>query len=228
MVDWSQPVRLEYATAQEFSSGGASFSGTFVMAKVQNIAFEKAVVLHYRQFSGWGDVRLDWTANYDNYDVFSATVPYTNEFVISYSTAGRTYWDNNNLRNYRVPDFNSAVGGRVMLRRARLAAFASYQTNVSGTLYVENLSFNKRVGVRLLPDGQVTWQDIGAQYRGVASEASEAALGPVEQWDFGSPIFNVGGYTLAAYYNNLDTGEWYWDNNFGQNYHIGTGRPEIQ
>jgi hypothetical protein len=227
MADWSLPVRLEYATAQDFSSGAASFSGTFVRAKVQNIAFDKTVSLHYRQFSGWSDMRLNWTANYGNYDVFSVTAPYTNEFVISYSVAGGTYWDNNDFLNYQLPNFHSAVGGRVMLRRARLAAFASFQTNVSGALYVENLSFSKRVGIRLLPDGQTTWYDVGAQYAGVAREATQAALGPVEQWDFGSPIFNVSGYTLAAYYNNLDTDEWYWDNNFGQNYRIGGARPEI-
>jgi hypothetical protein len=227
MADWSLPVRLEYATAQEFASGAASFTGTFVQAKVQNIEFEKTVNLHYRQFSDWSVAQLDWAANYGNYDVFTIAAPYTNEFALSYSVAGSTYWDNNSFRNYHVPNFNSAIGGRVMLRRARIAAFSSFQGNVSGTLYVENLSFNKSVGIRLLPEGQASWHDIGAQYVGVAREASVVALGPVEQWDFGSPTFNVQRFSLAAYYNNLDSGEWYWDNNFGQNYSIGSARPEI-
>jgi hypothetical protein len=155
-----------------------------------------------------------------------ARAPYTNEFVVSYTVGGRTYWDNNAFRNYAVPNFRSAVGGRVMLRRARLTGFASFQTTVSGTIYVENLSFRKRVGIRLLPFGGSSWVDVDARYAGIASEGSNVALGPVERWDYTSPIFNTGGYALAAYYNNLDTAEWYWDNNFGQDYR--TSVPEIE
>ena len=228
MADWSVPVRLEYATAQDFSSGAASFRGIYVRVKVRNLAFDKQVRLHFRADSQWSDADLDWTANYGSYDVFSAArAPYTNEFAVSYYVGGRTYWDNNDSRNYSVPNFRSAVGGRVMLRRARLTGFAAFQTNVSGTLFVENLSFRKKVGIRLSPDGGASWVDVDARYVGVASEGSNVALGPVEQWDYTSPVFNTGAYVLAAYYSNLETGEWYWDNNFGQDYRL-SGQPEIE
>ena len=92
---------------------------------------------------------------------------------------------------------------------------------------MESLSFRKRVGIRLLPIGGSSWVDVDARYAGVADEGSNVALGSVERWDYGSPIFNTtGGYLLAAYYNNLDTGEWFWDNDFDQNYL--TRVPEIE
>ena len=227
MADWL-PVRLEYATAQDFSSGAASFRGSYVRVKASNLAFEKSVRLHYRVDSTWQDFELPWIAGYGTYDVFSSVGPYMNEFVISYTVDGRTYWDNNGFRNYAVPNFYNAVGGHVMHRRARLAVFASFQGNVSGVIYVENLSYNKRVGIRLLPAGESTWLDVEASYVGLANEESNVSLGPVEQWEYGSPIFNTHTFMLAAYYENLETGEWYWDNNFGRNYAISDGRPEIE
>jgi len=220
MADWVSPVRLEYATSQDFSSGAASFTGSFVRVKVDNLAFEKIVKLHYRAATGWQEVELPWTAGYGSHDIFSARVPYMNEFAISYTANNITYWDNNDFQNYSVPNFHSAVGGHVMLRRATLAAYASYQRSMSGVIYVENMSYNKRVGVRALPFGGSTWLDLGAHYIGLANEDSEVSLGPVEQWEYGSPIVNTSGFTFAAYYQNLDTGEWSWDNNFGRDYAI--------
>jgi len=197
--------------------------------KVRNIAFQKVVRLHYLEpGSTWRDFDLPWTANYGDHDIFSSGVaPYTEEFVISFSVGSQTYWDNNASRNYIASNFHSAVGGSVSLRRARLAAFASFQRNLSGEIYVENLSYNKTVGVRMQPFGLSEWIDVEGHYAGLASEGGPVSLGPVELWNFRSPIFNTGGFQFAAFYHDRDSGAMYWDSNFGQNYRLST-TPEVE
>ncbi len=116
-----------------------------------------------------------------------------------------------------------------MLRRASFALTSSSQSLTTGTIYVDNLSFNKRVGVRMATQFSSNWINVDARYVAAADEGSSVNLGQVERWDYSSPIINnPGGYQLAAYYQNLDTGEWYWDNNFGQNYIVGSAQPLIE
>jgi hypothetical protein len=228
MAEWPVPVRLEYATAQEWSEGGASSEYTYVRVKVQNLNPVKTVKLHYRTSSGWSDAVLAWENSHSDYDVFSAAqAPYVNEFAISYLVNGVIYWDNNGFRNYQIANFGSAVGGGAVLREVQLLYFSSYTSGLTGKLYVENLSYAKRVGIRFSVDGGRTWSDSDANYMGLVGEGAFTALGPVEQWQFSTPILNAGSYTFAVYYNNLETGEWFWDNNFGKNYEI-SHEPEIE
>jgi hypothetical protein len=230
MADWQLPVRLAYAIPYNSSTGGTSASYTYVRVKVSNLAFNKQVTLHYRDVATWRDFALPWTANYGRYDVFSSPqAPYTEAFTVSYTVGNQTYWDNNNYSDYTLPNLHSAVGGHVMLRRASFALASSSQSIMFGTVYVHYLSFNKRVGVRMAPQFSSNWIDVGARYVAAADEGSPVNLGQVERWDYSTPpINNSGGYQVAAYYQNLDTGEWHWDNNFGQNYTVGSARPLIE
>jgi hypothetical protein len=226
VVDWLEPVRLEYATAQNFSSGAASDRYTYVRVKVRNLAYAKDTRLHYREGDSWRDYGLPWAGHYGNYDVFAGRAPHCNEFVVSCTMNGRTYWDNNDGRNYDVHDYSSAIGGSLVLRSARQLAFASYERSVRGAIYLENRHYEKQVGVRLLPMGATDWIDVGAHYVGIPDEATVVALGPIEQWEFSSAIYRTYGFTLAAYYRDLATGETFWDNNFGQNYRLVQGQLE--
>jgi hypothetical protein len=122
MADWLLPVRLAYAIPYNFSTGGASFSQTYVRVKVGNLAFDKQVTLHYRDVVTWRNFALPWTANYGRYDVFSSSqAPYTETFAMSYTVGNQTYWDNNYSFDYTLPNFHSTVGGHVMLRRVSFA-----------------------------------------------------------------------------------------------------------
>jgi hypothetical protein len=44
----------------------------------------------------------------------------------------------------------------------------------------------------------------------------------VELWKFKTPVYNLNATTpyfkFAMFYHNLDTGQWFWDNNFNQDY----------
>ena len=64
------------------------------------------------------------------------------------------------------------------------------------------------------------FQDTDASFSGNVSVA--VGLSQVEIWKFKTPEFNLDqsspNFRFAVFYNNLNTGQWFWDNNFGQDY----------
>ena len=114
------PVRLKYATMQSFSPGGGfTVSYTFVKARVKNIAFAKHVFVHLRHSDGtWTDEPLAWLANCGDYNVFQINATTTAEFVLGYTVARRTFWDNNDAANFYLSIFRNVVGGNVVLNTA--------------------------------------------------------------------------------------------------------------
>ena len=229
----SNPVRLEYATTQAFSVSGMSYAYTYVKANVENLAFAKDVEIHYRTRDGsWHDAPLHWKANFGDFDVFGAEeIPYTEEFAIRYSVDGSTYWDNNGFANYRVATFRNAVGGNVMLNSAQAhtgteagGGFVFTTSWMEGEIYLNNLSYNKKVGVRFSADGGMNWEDCDATYSGQISEGTYSTSLGAELWKFRTPSYNYDDaspqFRFAVYYNDLDTGNWHWDNDFGNDYHL--------
>ena len=85
---------------------------------------------------------------------------------------------------------------------------------------MQNLSFNKRIGIRLTANDWATSHDTDASFGGNVPVAT--GVSNVEVWKFKTPEFNldesVPSFRFAIYYNNLDTGEWFWDSNFGRDY----------
>jgi hypothetical protein len=225
MTVWPSPVRLQYATAQSFGVSGMTFSYTYLRVKVQNIGYEKRVVLHGFDGAQWRDYVLPWIAWYGDYDVFASPnardTPLVSRFALSYTVNGRAYWDNNFAADYRPTILGSVVGGSIALRSASLAQTGA-GGQVSGELYVANLSYQKLVGVRISTDGGVVWSDVKATYSGIATEATYTTTGFVaERWAFHTPVFPTSWpaiVKIAAYYHDLQSGAVLWDNNFGRNY----------
>ena len=87
---------------------------------------------------------------------------------------------------------------------------------------MDNLSFAKRVGVRLSSDGGVTWNDTLAGFTGAATEGTFASSSGVEIWAFKTPEFNLNtatpNFEFALFCQNPAAGETFWDNAFGNNY----------
>ena len=229
-------VRLKYATTQEFALGGipGGVAYTYVRAKVKNDHFEKDVHVHYREpgTSGWADVELPWIANYGDYDLFGRDQGFvTHEFVVRASVGGETEWDNRGGANYTIGNFRQVVGEEVVLARAVAkqglqggGGFTIRTSWFEGEIYVNNLAFAKRVGVRYTANGWASWQDRDAVYWSPAGEGTYATSGGVEVWRFKTPELNYDAasdvFAFAVYFNRPDTGQWYWDNNFGQNYKL--------
>lgn len=226
-------IRLKYVESNTFSPGGGvtGVLNTNLSAKVDNLGFAKDVTLHYLESGGaWGDRPLGWQHNYGNYDLFARndnSIVIT-EFALSYSVDGQTFWDNNDGANYHVDEIRpNAVGGNVVLNLATArrgseagGGFVFTTSWVEGEIYLNNLSFNKRVGIRLSADGWGSFHDTDASFGGIVAVAE--GISQVEVWRFKTPELNLDESTpdfrFAIYYNNRDTGQWFWDNNFGNDY----------
>jgi hypothetical protein len=221
-------VRVKSASIGLAGGAGQLHSYLNVWVKVKNVAYSKDVQIHYRDSGAWRDTSLTWKSNHGNYDLFALEPaldfggnPFV-EFAIRLAMGGATYWDNNNFANYSLTPYALALtGGNVTLNIARLiyggTPGSSYITGIGGEMFVNNLSYNKNVGIRHSDNGWVSYLDIPASYNQPVGEG-----GSMERWVFGrdtSPrAFGRGQF--AVYYQNRDTGQYFWDNNFGQSYDI--------
>jgi len=228
-----QFVRLKYSESVTFSPGGG-ITGVMVSrfdVKVKNLAPEKEVAVRYAQSNGvFAEKLLGWQKNFGDYDLFSLSdnTFNTTQFAVRYATTGQTFWDNNNGSDYHVDDSHpNTVGGSVVLNKALArrgteagGGFVFTTSWVEGEILVKNLSFNKRVGIRLTANNWGTFQDTLATFNGTFPVAE--GLSEVEIWKFKTPEFNLDESTpvfrFAIFYHNLDTGEFFWDNNCGQDY----------
>lgn len=92
------------------AGGGYSLYEVKVQVKVKNIAYDKAVTLHYKN-----NITGEWVDNAahycysldDNYEIWEGSVYYWSmpgyvQFAIKYEVAGQTYWDNNDNNDYII------------------------------------------------------------------------------------------------------------------------------
>jgi hypothetical protein len=219
-------VRLKRASLSLAGGAGQLHSYLNVTVRVNNVAYAKDVRLHYREAGVWRDRPLVWQVNQGSYDLFAldpaldfGSNPFV-DFAVSFSADGATHWDDNNHANYSLtPSVTDVTGGNVTLNFAELqlggTPGSSYVTGLRGEMFVNNLSYHKRVGLRHSDNGWLSHLDIPASFSRRAGEG-----GVLERWTFGrntSPE-PFGRGEFAVYYQNLDTGVFFWDNNFGRNY----------
>jgi hypothetical protein len=210
------PVRLQYAVTEE--------GGSYARVKVDNLAYAKSVALHHGNGSAWTDRELVWIEGYGSYDVFVTTRPVDvgpiQRFAVRYSVSGLEFWDNNGGANYTIDEGHGTVGGNVTLRNAQLLpGVTRYDRSLRGQIYVNNLAYQKHVGVRMSIDGGTSWANYAATYVRKATEGTPRDAFPipdVEVWEFWTPLFSPSFYNIyfAVYYNG------YWDNNFNHNYSL--------
>jgi hypothetical protein len=232
-----EPVRLKVAYGQVYAVSGMTYDWTTIDVNVKNIAFQKSVVMHYKDPADgtWKDFPLAFSGHYGNHDVFSGgSAPSTKEFVIKYAVPGEEHWDNNGGANYHIATFVGQVGGNVMLKKAtaRIGSEAgggfTFTTSwFEGEIYVQNATFNKRVGVHYTADGGATWQDADASYAGKV-QAVANIVDSVEIWKFKTPTLNYVNpdtFRFDVYYELKDPGPGFGtkfrDNNFSQDYTLG-------
>ena len=235
-----EAVRLKLGRRGFFSGGG--FSGSFapISAKVKNLAFEKQVtVLYTPDGTTWKEHALVFSSHFGDYDVFDGTVnEQVLQFVIRYSVAGETHFDNNSGADFAFSGTLAVVGGNVMLHRAvaRQGAEAGggfvFTTSwFEGEILVNNLAFLKDVGVRMSADGGVNWVDVPAFFSGSAT-SDGIFVGPdAEVWRFKTPVLNLNlaspNFRFAVFYRDGSTGGVFWDNNFSQDYRLNKGEGSV-
>lgn len=226
-------VRLKLARMGFFSGGG--FSGSFVpiSVKVKNIAFSKDVTIHYTtDGTNWKDASLAFSTHFDDYDIFGGSVnEQITQFVLRYAANGQLFWDNNEGHNYHFSPNLAIVGGNIALNiaKARIGTQAGggfvFTTSwLEGEILVNNLSFDKQLGVRVSVDGGTNWEDTFASFSGTVIQDG-IFIGPgAEVWKFKTPELNLNNasphFRFAVFYHNIAGGEVFWDNNFGQDYKV--------
>jgi hypothetical protein len=228
------PVHLKIAFNQNYAVSGMTFNWTTLFAKVSNLAFDKQVDLVYSPLgsSAWLTQPLGFVSHHGNYDVFgsdSVGLSTVETFALRYRVAGSEYWDNNFGANYTIgPAFSGKVGGHVCLRSAvahrKTEAGGGFTFDTGwfeGEILVDNLAFNKRVGVVYSRDDGATWSSVDGSYGGAVAAVASNVSG-VEVWKFKTPQLNVepgtDSYRFAVFFEVTDWGTSYWDNNFGQDY----------
>jgi Carbohydrate/starch-binding module (family 21) len=134
-------------------------------------------------------------------------------------------------QDYRFVTNLAIVGAHVVLNKAVSkqgiqagGGFVFTTSWLEGEILVNNLSFVKNVGVRLSADGGISWNDTLGFFAG-SHDADNIFIGPgADVWRFKTPelnlVSNPGEFRFAVFYRNGATGEWFWDNNFGQDYKI--------
>ena len=89
-----------------------------------------------------------------------------------------------------------------------------------GEVLVTNLWYNKRVGIRWTSDDWTTFEDTTATYVGFVP--MYAFSSGVEIWKFRTPEYNLVAnppeFRFAIFYDDLDSGTSFWDNNFDRDY----------
>lgn len=223
-------VRLVSATSQFY----CGFETTYIVVHAANVgsAASRSVLVHYKTSTGWVDQPMVLDTAYDTHSLYWLSIAQTGlEFALKYQTDAGTWWDNNGGANYKVAyeptaaGFQKgAVGGNIGLLSSWVQTETLDDPNIvwSGSkvtvdLAVENLSYNKKVGVRYSINGG-NWFDMEARYSGKLGGQTDAKG---ERWTAVIKGFPASGsYSLrfALYYKNLDTGKTWWDNNFTKNY----------
>jgi hypothetical protein len=227
-------VRLKLARREFWSGGGMSGTYAPISAKVKNIAFAKDVAVHYTPDGvTWKDHPLSFTSHFGDYDIFGGTVnEQVSQFVIRYSVAGNTYYDNKSGQNYLFTSNLAVVGGNVVLYKATArrgmeagGGFTFVTSWLEGEILVNNLSFAKQVGVRMSADGGASWSDTQGSFAGDHIADGVFVGTGAEVWKFKTSTLNLDNssteFRFAVFYRNLATGETSWDNNFGQDYKVG-------
>ena len=228
------PVLLRIAFNQNYATSGMTFSWTTLSIKVRNIAFSKQVDLAYTNFGSgvWRMSPLNFGSPGGNYDVFTAdgtTLSSVEFFALRYRVAGAEYWDNNGGGNYHLGStFAGVVGGNVSLSSARAVRCSeagggfTFDTGwLEGEILVNNLTFNKRVGIVYSRDGGASWNTVDGSFSGPVHAVASTVSG-VEIWKFKTPQLNIDtstpSYRFAVFFQRLDSGVTHWDNDFGQDY----------
>lgn len=224
----SSPVNLIYADTVTRSSGGVppySFDGAATgYVEVENLGYNKNITIHYNIDGTWRDVAAEYVGpTHGNYEAWKFTTIYQNSgyrgsvgctFAIKYEVNGQTYWDNNNGNNYYVNTGGISYApimvfgvGKVMVK-----SYSANDTTFQGSVYLENIAYDKDVKIRYTTDDWATYSEISCSYNGSATNNVEAWVFTETLPDDWEAIQFAASYTV--------NGVTYWDNSFGANYSI--------
>ena len=204
---------LSYPTG----TGSYGYDGSFKIL-VQNLAYEKQVSIWCRTGSIWKDIPARYVASLPgNLELWAAAATNSeDEFDAKYTVLGTTWWDNNLGRNYKFPkaydEFSvlSGISYPVILGSASLSSPVLH-VNVG----VQNLAYDKTIGIVLTTDGWASWRIAYGEY-------SWTMPSGLEVWVIDEGVGTSTAVEFAVFGSMADSQ--YWDNNIWRNYRVTTGR----
>lgn len=230
----SNRVELREAVASWNSTGRSLEFATRLrgVVEVEDLGFEKQVVVHYRvrtrsyDIQKWTTVQARWVKDqlweFETPDYLSNCPHYCTElhfqFAIAYSVGGATYWDNNGGWDYTLStDVPPAPGGvdaplailrgaDVKLVSSALGTDGRWQTDV----VLKNLAYEKQVALVYSTDGWQTVHEANAAF-------SRTNVGGLEVWRSTTALPAQTPQVEFAIRYVVD-GQARWDNNLGRNH----------
>jgi Carbohydrate/starch-binding module (family 21) len=193
---------------------------------VDNLAYEKAVVVHLRKPSGdWVDVpaqyvrtlkdgRELWHARDQNDGVVTCLPDVA--FAVRSTVGGRTFWDNNHGVDYHLLGCGKMLTDAFPIQLNYSPWKSPTGTSGVGSLWVKNLAYEKAVSAVYSADGWASTKSVAATF------SEPANLNGIETWSFQFPddAWAAGAIEFAVAYDaHLGTG-WgpFWDVTNGANY----------
>jgi Carbohydrate/starch-binding module (family 21) len=193
------------------------------LVEVQNIAPKKRVKIIYRDSLGtWKSARARYLMSIGEGDreiwSFSNLWPIPTQIAVSYTVAGKTYWDNNSGNNYHAEayTFGALLGPDIHIENPH-GELNSTDSIIAGTITVRNLVSHKKVTVVYTTDNWTTVERQPASYQ--ASYSPE-----FESWQYTLPIprdVNPSHIKMAFLYNLK--GSEHWADNNGNYFHLSDG-----
>jgi hypothetical protein len=215
---------------------------------IENIAHEKDVIIHYSVENGewqqknWGRFGFVQPAPEPGKEVwsFNINLPSVNydsawtgleiepweavdvEFAIEYRVAGSTYWDNNGGNNYKISsagignNYSTAALGRSLVAKERYVEpinSRDYYDKVR--VAVANIGYEKDVSIVYSTNDWLTTELLLAEYDGSSAD------GTIDFFIADLPGYSS--YDCLQYAISYEVnGTTMWDNNFGNNYKLGS------
>ncbi|GAA0077928.1 carbohydrate-binding protein [Clostridium sp. CTA-5] len=163
------PVELYYA---KFEFIGYYAGSTHGYIRVKNLAYDKKVIVHYAENYGksWQDKNAEYVkTNPDGSEIwrFNITTKYQgSEFAIKYEVNGKTYWDNNNGKNYSVGlTYHDVQLGRnnICVKLSSFSPDSEYE-KLSAKICVRNTGKKPtNVKLRYSQDNWKTYKEVDAE-----------------------------------------------------------------
>jgi hypothetical protein len=227
-------VQLMYAESWNHQKYGQSDTQKSFVIRVQNLSFHKAVAIHHSTKDGkWVDLAAKYEGPADasgKTELWKASTRDKNfggQFVVKYSVDGKTFWDNNNGKDYKLGDEDGPMlGTGINVRLTSAHIYPSGRAgspHISGVIDIRNIGFHKDIELHASSDGWKTetvikprfighWRTYG--YSGVKNPN----VHNVEGWSFDDYVGT--GKTFEVYVKYTVNGKTYYDSNFGKNYTI--------
>ncbi len=225
----AQEIQLEKATrgfcGGTSGGGGSRCKSTQYWIRVQNLGYDKRVVVQYSRGFSWADAPATYERTLPNGDElwFTSLNPFQGgrEFVLRLEVGDDVFYDSNGGGNYNLdqgtqlgPDNHVSFEPFFSTCGACDPGFdlSGNLLPVQGTVWLRDLAFAKNVTVIYSRDNWQTWAEQTAVYRSGPSVSGIESWGFSIDWEDAESIVFVVRYQVA--------GSEHWDNDYGRDYRL--------